>query len=628
MLPSMMHRDLGRSGLRLLVAVLLALAQTGWVPVGALAQSSSRQVPSTPPPVRRTPDAPPWPTDFEVGLEGARIFTQYFGVVESDSLLRRVNDIGYQVASQTGHTDYLFTFQILDTPDANAMALPGGFLFITRGMLEQGLSDHALAHLFGHELGHVTERHFARSNRVETLLSLIQTAAVVAALVAVPSSSSGGYDYDEHEQRYRWSAGGKEAAYQGTSIFGGLFRELLSRGYSRGLEIEADEIGRRFAGRAGHPMVGGVELMATLRGRIYEDQQFGYWSTHPFFVERLQKAEAAMDAGGSPPRAAEVQAYREQTQMRLARLADTVFDDDVALFLYQSALRANPHGPQAIPVAHQLLKRRSQIENRKKDILRSLTPIVSGYDSLLALAQTVPITASERRRLGSERDDLAREREKLYARSAEIVDSPGAGVQFLELFRENYPDDPRHHELGLRLAEQYRLANRPDDAALALNRLVRELWHADDSGISFASKEDPPATDETWRERSLASLRRTLPETTELTTNQRILETSPSDSVRSWAKKRLFELAADLDSLELGSRYLVKYPDSEAAATVREQVETLAQRRVLQGRLHESLKRYQEALDQYNEVILLAPGSAAAATARSGIERVQKLAGS
>jgi tetratricopeptide (TPR) repeat protein len=123
-------------------------------------------------------------------------------------------------------------------------------------------------------------------------------------------------------------------------------------------------------------------------------------------------------------------------------------------------------------------------------------------------------------------------------------------------------------------------------------------------------------------------LRRTLPETTELTTNQRILETSPSDSVRVWAKRRLFELAADLDSLELGSRYLAKYPDAEAAATVRRQVETLAQRRVLQGRLHESLRRYQEALDQYNEVILLAPGSAAAATARTGIERVQKLAGS
>src|SRR5690606_10666816 len=176
-------------GLRFWLTAVLAVAQLCWVPAEVVAQSSG-QTPQIPPPVRRTPDAPPWPTDFEMGLEGARIFADYFGVVETDSLLQRVNRIGYQVASQTGHPDYLFTFQILDTPDANAMALPGGFIFITRGILEQGLSDHALAHLFGHELGHVTERHFARSNRVETLLSLVQTAAMVAALVAVPSSPS------------------------------------------------------------------------------------------------------------------------------------------------------------------------------------------------------------------------------------------------------------------------------------------------------------------------------------------------------------------------------------------------------------------------------------------------------
>lgn len=610
--------------MRFWLTAVLAVAQLCWVPAEVVAQSSG-QTPQIPPPVRRTPDAPPWPTDFEMGLEGARIFADYFGVVETDSLLQRVNRIGYQVASQTGHPDYLFTFQILDTPDANAMALPGGFIFITRGILEQGLSDHALAHLFGHELGHVTERHFARSNRVETLLSLVQTAAMVAALVAVPSSPSGGYDYDEHAQMYRRSVGGKEAAFQGTTIFGGLFRELLSRGYARGLELEADEIGRRFAGRAGHPMSGGVELMSTLRGRIYEDQQFGYWSTHPYFDERLQKAAAALDAGGSRPQPSEVQAYREETQARLARLADTVLDDDVALFLYRCALRANPSGPRAIPVAHQLLVRRTQIENRKKDILRSLTPIIDGYDSLLTLAQTEMVTDSERRRLLSERDDLLAARQAVYPRSVSIVDSPTAGVQFLELFLENYPDDPRRREIEMRLAEQYRLAGRPDLAALTLNRLVREVWNEESSPIELVSNESSTGEAASWRTRSLEALRRTVPETTDLTTNQQILDSTPSDSVRHWARSRLFELAADFDSLEVGSRYLAKYPDSEAADAVRAQIEALAQKRVLQGRLHESLARYQEALDQYNEVILLAPGSKAAATARAGIERVHQL---
>src|SRR5690606_27435050 len=270
--------------------------------------------------------------------------------------------------------------------------------------------------------------------------------------------------------------------------------------------------------------------------------------------ERLQKAAAALDAGGSRPQPSEVQAYREETQARLARLADTVLDDDVALFLYRCALRANPSGPRAIPVAHQLLVRRTQIENRKKDILRSLTPIIDGYDSLLTLAQTEMVTDSERRRLLSERDDLLAARQAVYPRSVSIVDSPTAGVQFLELFLENYPDDPRRREIEMRLAEQYRLAGRPDLAALTLNRLVREVWNEESSPIELVSNESSTGEAASWRTRSLEALRRTVPETTDLTTNQQILDSTPSDSVRHWARSRLFELAADFDSLEVGSR--------------------------------------------------------------------------
>lgn len=591
-----------------LLSILLLLE-----PGTIFAQSGS----SGPPPIRRSSDAVEWPEDFEIGLEASRFFVESFGSVDDDSLVTRVQDIGYRIACRAGHPDYLFTFNLLDMPDPNALALPGGFIFVTRGMLEQDISDEALGHLLGHEIAHVTERHFARSNRIEGLLTLLQTAIVVAALVAVPNSSSGGYDYDETEGRYRLSAGGKQAAYQGTSIFGGLFRELLVRGYSRGLEMEADEVGRRFAGRAGVPMVGGVELMEELHERIYEDQEFGYWFTHPFFEDRITKARAARDAGGSAPSDAEVMAYREGIQNRLAVLAKGVLDDDVAFFLYDSALRAGPRGPSGVPVAHERLRRAAASEHRKKEILRSYTPMVAEYDSLLTVVSENPeaFTESAQRRLHADRDDLVKERSKVYEKSRKIVHEPEAGVQFLELFLENFPDDPEAHEIRFRLAEQYRLADRPDEAALALDDLLRDTWTNEDDHFD-------------WQQRTLASIRETLPQTEQLTTNQYILNHTESDSVRQWASSRLFQLASELDSLEIGSHYVAKYPDTEITPMVQERLQVLAQKRVLRARLHESLQRYQEALDEYHQVLLLAPGTNAAIEARAGIERVQRFVGS
>ncbi len=591
------------------IALSLFLLAAGVLPEMAQAQSSRRT--EGPPPVERKPGAPPWPRDFEIGLEAARAFAFYFGLVDDEEMLQRVTNIAYQVAAQTGHPDYLYTFNILDIDDPNALALPGGFIFITRGMMEQNLSDDALAHLLGHELAHVTERHFARSERLAGLLSLLQTAVLVAAIVAVPQSRSGGYDYDEHSDRYRLSASGKDAAIQGTTIFGGLFRELLVRGYGRGLEVEADRIGRRYAGRAGFAMSGGVELMNTLRDRIYEDMEYGYWRTHPFFQERVDKARAASDAGGSPPPDTETRAYRAQIQDRMARLADTILNDDLAIFLYESALRIGPDGAHAVVVHRQKLERRVEAVRKQADVFRRLTPIIAEYDSLVArVHEEVRVPEEEVRRLETGRDELIAERENLFPKAKERIAQGSASTRILETFLENYPDDPEATELKFVLAEQYALTNRADQAALELDEQLA-IWSAD---------EDAPL-----RERAVGMLGTLVPKTEDLTTNQILLERSPSDSVRSWAGARLEVLASELDSLEIGSRFLARYPDSEQADTVRERVEELARKQYHKARIQESLGKMQEALDTYHEVLLMASATEAARKSRAGIERIQAL---
>ncbi|MBK8231563.1 MAG: M48 family metalloprotease [Candidatus Eisenbacteria bacterium] len=568
--------------------------------------------------IRRTPDAPDWPDDFETGLRAAMMFSAEFGLVETDSVVQRVNDLGYAVASQAGHPEILFTFHVLDVPQPNAFALPGGFLFLTRGILDLGLSDNALAHLMGHELAHVTEGHFARSDRIGTVLSLLQTAAVVATIFTVPQGNSGGYDQDPETRRWRASYGGQAATLQATQIFGGLFGELLMRGYGRNLEMEADEVGRRFAVRAGYPMQGSTELLEGLHQHVFEDDEYGYWRTHPYFADRVVRARAAGDGRGTAPGEGETAAYRSRISSQLSAIANTIRNDRPAMYLHRAALAADPDGASSFTVEHRLLQRRAERLHRQRAVLRPYGPLIAAYDSLLSRAARAPQSPDRDAlpRIRSEREDLARARDEIEAESRAIIARPDAGTYFLELFLDNFPADSSASAIRYRLAEQYFLADRADDAVHHLHELLRE---------SSTAPTDSSASG--WRERSVTALHRTLREAKELTSLQELVEGSPSDSVRSWAASRLGASVAKLDSLELGSRFLRRFPESSVAPQVSARVSELAMQKYYQARVYESVQRYQEALDTYNRLLLSAPGTEAARLSREGIDRMRATAG-
>ncbi len=557
-----------------------------------------------PGPIRRAPGAPEWPDGFEIGLQAARAYAYHFGLVQDDTLLARLNRLGYAVTSQAGRPEILFTFHVLDVPEANAFALPGGFIFITRGMADLHLPDEALANLLGHEAAHVTGNHFSRAGRVDAALSLLQTAAVIAALVMVPSANgSGGYDRDPETGEWRTSLAGKEAAVQGTSLFGSLFRELLQRGYSRGLEYEADDRGRRLAVRAGFPARGSAVLLEELHRHIYEDAEYGYWRTHPYFADRVARARAAAGEVPIRPDSTEESAYRRELGRRLSELAGSVLDEPTAIFLQRSALRCAFGSESSVQVEHDLLRMRTERMRNRKPVLRAYGPLIADYDSLQARASRQAAPAELRARLQAERDSLEQHRRDALEPLRELLSRENVGTPFLELFLTDYPDDANAAAVRLRLAERYRLTERPDAAALSLAR---------------GADHDPAAQ---------AALRDVLPQTKELSTAARILEDSKSDSVRHWASARLTAQAAALDSLELGSRFLQDFPDAEVAAQVRQRVEDLAMERYRQARLRESMRDFQDALGEYNTLVLLAPRTRAAGLSREAIERIQTTAG-
>ena len=109
--------------------------------------------------------------EFAIG-EGAdgEVRKEYGAYLDSPALRGYVDDLGNRLARQGERPGLVFHFEILNSPVINAFALPGGFVYVTRGMLERLSSEDELAMVVGHEVGHVTARHGAA--RISALYAL------------------------------------------------------------------------------------------------------------------------------------------------------------------------------------------------------------------------------------------------------------------------------------------------------------------------------------------------------------------------------------------------------------------------------------------------------------------------
>ena len=125
--------------------------------------------------------------ETRVGRDQSPELIKAFGGVYNDpALAGYVNRVGQSLACVGERRDLRFSFTVLDSPIVNAMALPGGYVFITRGLLALVGNEAELAGVLGHEIGHITARHHARSQSLEILtgvgLTILQ--AVIGPAVA------------------------------------------------------------------------------------------------------------------------------------------------------------------------------------------------------------------------------------------------------------------------------------------------------------------------------------------------------------------------------------------------------------------------------------------------------------
>jgi predicted Zn-dependent protease len=182
-----------------------------------------------------------------------------------------VDRVGQKVAANTERSDVRYKFHVIDSPIVNAFALPGGYIYISRGLLALANNEAELAGVIAHEIGHVTARHAASRMSQGVLVGL--GAAILSA--ATGSSAVG------------------EAANVGS--------DLYIKSYSRGQEDQADELGVRYLSRAGYDPNAMASFLRSLDAQTQLDQHIAgasegagmnYFSTHPVTAERVKHAQS------------------------------------------------------------------------------------------------------------------------------------------------------------------------------------------------------------------------------------------------------------------------------------------------------------------------------------------------
>ncbi len=203
--------------------------------------------------------------EISIGMEAAPQFTSdYGGPIDDAQVMAFVRDIGNELAAVSERPDLPWEFTVLDSSVINAFALPGGKVFITRGLLERLNNTAQLAGVLGHEVGHVTAQHINEQMGQQMVLQ-----GVLAGIGVVSNS--------------QWAQVLGVGAQAGGTVY------LLK--FSRDHEHEADELGMRYMAKIGYNPIGQVQVMRILDEASGGSRPPEWLSTHPEPGNRADRLE-------------------------------------------------------------------------------------------------------------------------------------------------------------------------------------------------------------------------------------------------------------------------------------------------------------------------------------------------
>ncbi len=288
--------------------------------------------------------------EVEMGREADGQITESMGLYESERLQTMVTDIGNELASRSERPVLPWSFKLMDDPMVNAFALPGGFIFITRGIMAALNSEAELAGVIGHEIGHVTARHSASQMSRQQLQQIgLGVGTVlsddVASVAAVLSAGLG----------------------------------LLNMRYSRGDESQSDLLGVRYMSRAGYDPNALVGVFHTLGLVMGDDGRVPGWaSTHPDPVNREGDIREIIAASGQ-----DYSEYTRRSEEYLRSLDGMTFGQDPREGFFEAETFFHPDMAFALdfPQGWETVNQKSQVGGVSPDGAALVALTVEGSET-------------------------------------------------------------------------------------------------------------------------------------------------------------------------------------------------------------------------------------------------------
>jgi predicted Zn-dependent protease len=208
--------------------------------------------------------------EYYIGRSVAALILAKYPVDDNAGLTQYINCVGNSVVffSSRPETYAGYHFLILDSEEVNAFAAPGGFIFITKGLIRKCEDEEMLASVLAHEVGHVCAKHGLKSIKKSRLIEAFEIIGKEAA------------------QRY-----GSEELVKLTKIFEDVLSDivetLIERGYDRKYEYEADMLSVRTTANAGYSPLGLLDFLKDMAADSSDISKKGLFKTHPGAKERI-----------------------------------------------------------------------------------------------------------------------------------------------------------------------------------------------------------------------------------------------------------------------------------------------------------------------------------------------------